>query len=347
MAFGYHSARLSGSIMPTAARPTVYGVGNAIVDLQVRVDDAFLEGRGVPKGQMRLVDDARQAEVLAALASLSVNRCSGGSAANTVVGVADLGGKAAYCGKVGRDDLGDFYLDDLRAVGIAVDGERSTIHTGTCLVLVTPDAQRTMLTNLGASARLSPSDVSGDGIEGCEYVYVEGYLFTGDTTRAAALRAIEIAKAKGVKVALTVSDPFVIGLHRDALWELIKGPVDLLFCNEQEAKALTGLDDPIACAQLVHQHAASVALTLGPKGSILMHRHEVYPIEGVPVQAVDTTGAGDMYAAGILYGITHGLDWPTAGHLASHAAARVVTQLGARLPRKFTPEELRALGERK
>jgi sugar/nucleoside kinase (ribokinase family) len=165
----------------------------------------------------------------------------------------------------------------------------------------------------------------------------------GTTTKEAALKAIQIAKASGVKVAFTVSDPFLIQHYREEFWELIKGPVDLLFCNLEEARALTTFDDPIECAREIHKHAENVAMTLGENGSILMHDDEVIPIEGVSVEAIDTTGAGDMYAAGILFGITNGFSWKQSGHLASHAAARIVGQLGARLKRRFTREEMHEL----
>jgi sugar/nucleoside kinase (ribokinase family) len=322
----------------------VFGVGNAIVDIQLRVDDAFLRDIDVAKGLMTLVEAEQQVTVLAALAGQATHRCSGGSACNTIVGIADLGGTAAYAGKTADDELGKFYADDLSKVGVSVPvpgGKGAT--TGTSVILITPDAQRTMLTHLGISATLSPSDIPEAEIAKAEYLYVEGYLFPGDSTRAAALRAIDIAKKHGVKVALTISDPFVIQLQRDLFWELIRGPVDLLFANLEEARALTGEHDPIDAARQIHQHATNVALTLGADGSLLMHGDQVYPIEGVRAQAVDTTGAGDMYAAGILYGLTHGMSWKQAGQLASHAAARIVSQMGARLDRKFTPEEIRKL----
>ncbi len=163
---------------------------------------------------------------------------------------------------------------------------------------------------------------------------------TGETTKAAAYRAIDYAKRHGVKVAFTASDPFLVNLIRDEIWDLITGPVDLFFCNEEEANSLTGKSDPIDCAALIHEHAENVALTLGNKGSIVMHGGESFPIEGVQVEAIDTTGAGDMYAGALLYGITNGMSWRQAGHLASHAAARIVAQMGARLDRKFTSEEV-------
>ena len=318
----------------------VYGVGNALVDVQVRVDDDFIVRNGLKKGHMELVDARRQAQVLAALAGHPVNRCSGGSAANTVVGVAELGGRSAYCGKVGDDELGRFYRGDLDAVGVRFEGASSTEPTGTALVLITPDAQRTMLTCLGASSLLDATDVPDASLERCGYLYVEGYLLPGESTRRAALAAIEAAKARGVRVALTVSDPFVVAQSAALLWELIEGPVDLLFCNEIEAAALVGTDDMVECARALHRKATNVALTLGAKGSVLMHEGTLHPVEGVKVAPVDTTGAGDMYAAGILYGLTHDLSWPQAGRLASHAAARVVSVLGARLPKKLSPAEV-------
>jgi sugar/nucleoside kinase (ribokinase family) len=321
----------------------VYGVGNALVDIQAHVSESLLASLGFHKGVMTLVEEETQRQVLSALEGVSVSRCAGGSAANTVMGVAQFGGKATYGGKVGKEDLGQFFLQDMRAAGVQIDVPQANGQTGTCVILITDDAQRTMLTTLALSATLSPADISEEAIRNAKFVYVEGYLFGGEPTRSAALRAIELAKKHGVKVSLTVSDPFLIQYHRDEFWRLIEGPVDLLFCNLDEARALTGLHDPIDCARKIHQHAESVALTLGSNGSLLMHAGDAIPIEGVPVKAVDTTGAGDMFAAGILYGITNGLSWRGAGRLASHAAARVVAQLGARLSSPMTKEDIRSI----
>lgn len=321
----------------------VFGVGNALVDIQAQVSDDVVAELKFPKGIMTLVDEATQQRVLAALEGKPIHRCAGGSAANTTIGVADLGGKAAYAGKVANDILGNFCLEDMRRMGVAIEVPPAQGSTGTCVVLITEDAQRTMLTNLAVSATLNESDIDESEIRKAKYVYVEGYLFAGPTTRAAALKAIELAKKNNVKVAFTVSDPFLINSHHDEFWKLIEGPVDLLFCNLEESRALTGKHDPIECAQEIHRHAENVALTLGANGSILMHAGEAIPIEGVPVEAIDTTGAGDMYAAGLLYGITCGLTWKQAGHVASHAAARIVAQLGARLQKRFTPEEIESL----
>lgn len=321
----------------------VYGVGNALVDIQAKIGDPHLEGLGFAKGIMTLVDEPSQTRVLDSLNGSPLHRCAGGSAANTIIGVADFGGKAAYVGKVGRDDLGDFFQEDMRKLGVKIEVPATAGQTGTSVVLITEDAQRTMLTHLGVTVTLCPDDIVEAEIARSKFVYIEGYLFAGDSTRQAALHAIQLAKQNGVKVALTISDPFLVGMCRDLFWELITGPVDLLFCNLEEARSLTGLIDPVDCAQKIHHAAADVALTLGADGSLLMHGGQVVPIEGVSVKAIDTTGAGDMYAAGVLYGITNGLSWKQAGHLASHAAARVVAQMGARLQRRFTKAEIEEL----
>ena len=259
------------------------------------------------------------------------------------MGIVHLGGSASYAGKVGLDEQGDFFLKDMRELGILIEVPQTEGATGTCVVLITPDAQRTMLTHLGLSACLSEADIDVDHLKNAKYLYVEGYLFTQETTKQAAMKAISLAKEQGVKVAFTVSDPFLIEHHRDEFWQLIEGPVDLLFCNLEESRSLTQHHDPVDAAYEIHQHAENVALTLGPNGSLLMHEGELIPIEGVETKAIDTTGAGDIYASGILYGITNGLSWKEAGHLASHIAGKIVSQMGARLKEKLTTEELQRL----
>jgi len=321
----------------------VYGVGNGIMDLQVQTTDAFLAEQNLDKGVMTLVDEAQQEHVLQALSNHDVHYCSGGSACNTMVGIADFGGRAAYACKVAQDAFGTKYQDELNGLGVVASTPAAQGKTGSCVVLITPDAQRTMLTHLGISSRLNADDVDEAQLSQAKYIYIEGYLFTGEDTKAAAYRAMELAQKHGVKIALTISDPFLVGLFREEFLELIESKVDLLFCNLEEVRALTGKTDPIDCAQTIHQHAENVALTLGENGSIMMHQGETIAIEGVTVKAVDTTGAGDMYAAGVLYGITNGLSWKQAGHLGSHAAAQVVSQLGARLSRPFTYKEIEHL----
>lgn len=321
----------------------VYGIGNSLVDIQAQISDTTLVELAFDKGVMTLVDEATQQRVLGTLDGHAVNRCAGGSAANTLIGVSEFGGAAAYAGRVSQDDIGNFFLDDMNRIGVAITGKRVEGQTGTCVVLITDDAQRTMLTNLGVSADLSPEDVCEVTLRDSKYVYVEGYLYASESTRKTARHAVELARKHGVKVAFTASDPFLVNLCKDELWDLIKTSVDLLFCNEEEARSLTGLDDPADCARELHKHVRNVAVTLGAEGSILMHEKEVIRIAGVPTKAIDTTGAGDMYAAGILYGITNGLTWQQAGNIASHASARIVSQLGARMANKFTPDEVDAL----
>ncbi len=324
----------------------VVGVGNALVDIQAQVPDEMLAKLGYAKGIMTLVDDQCQSDVLQRLDHRTLYRCAGGSAANTIVAVAEFGGRSAYIGKVSSDEVGDFFLQDMRNNGVKIDVTGSTTGpTGTCAILITDDAQRTMLTNLGVSATLGPEDVNEEDVRHAIYLYVEGYLLTGSSSKAAALRAIEVAKSNNVKVALTASDPFLVNLLRDELWDLIKGPVDLLFCNEEEAKSLTGSDDAEQCARILHLHMDNVAMTLGAQGSIVMHAGETIRIPGVPCHAIDTTGAGDMYAGAFLYAITNNYNWKQAGTLASHAASRIVSQMGARLDQKFTPHEVEQLCE--
>ncbi|MEW4490542.1 adenosine kinase [Thalassoglobus sp. JC818] len=321
----------------------VFGVGNALVDIQAKVDESTLNRLDFQKGVMTLVDGEVQQEVLNAIAGIDVTRCAGGSAANTIMGIVGFGGTASYACKVASDEIGQFFLQDMRKQGITVEVPTNDGQSGTCVILITPDAERTMLTSLGVSITLTPEDIQESAIRQSKFVYVEGYLFTQEPTRSAALKAIELAKKHDVKVAFTVSDPFLIQYHKDEFLSLIEGPVDLVFCNLDEARALTGKHDAVDCAHELHNHAENVALTLGGDGSVLMHEGAVIPIEGVEVSPVDTTGAGDMYAAGILYGITNGMTWKQSGRLASHAAARVVGQLGARLAQPFTEAEIQEL----
>jgi len=322
----------------------VYGIGNALVDVQSQVSDETLNQTGFDKGIMTLVDNDKQQHLLGQLDANAFNRCPGGSAANTIVGIAEFGGKAAYVGKVGDDSMGQFFLDEMRGMGISIEATPAADDpTGTCAILITPDAQRTMLTNLGASGVLSADDIVESEVEQSKYIYIEGYLLCGPETRSAAYRAIELAQKHGVKIAFTASDPFLVNTNREEIWDLVKEPVDMFFCNEEEARSLTGHENAIDCAQEIHKHCENVALTLGAEGSILMNEGDVIQIEGISVEAVDTTGAGDMYAGGLLFGITNGLDWQQAGKLASHAAGRIVSQMGARLEDKFSEEEIKGI----
>lgn len=341
----------SSAAQPSAAQPSttkpsaediarrpidVYAVGNALMDIQAQVGDDVPGQVGFEKGVMTLVDDSGQAKVLQVLHDRygsDVSRCPGGSAANTVIGLADFGGSAIFAGRTGGDEIGQAYNAAMRELGVEIAIEAIPgAQTGTSVILITPDAERTMLTNLAASATLAADDIAADAIARSKYVYVEGYLFTGEATTEAALRTIAEAREAGTKIAFTMSDPFVVQGFRETFEKLLASQVDLLFCNLEEAQAMTGEEDPMACAAALHDRCAAVALTLGGDGSLLMVDDEAISIDGVPCEAVDTTGAGDMYAAGILYGINNGLSWEQAGRLGSAAAAKVVSQMGARLP---------------
>ena len=309
----------------------VVGVGNALVDIQCQVPESFLGEIGFEKGIMTLVDDDKQSAVLSRMPVDQIHRCSGGSAANTIVGLVQLGGTGGYIGRVGKDDIGEFFRQDMLQHGVQVHCDDADAPSGTCAILITPDAQRTMLTNLGAAGLVSDADLDASMIAASRYLYIEGYLLTADVGHDGAYRAMELAKQSGTKVALTASDPFLVNLIRDEFWELLRGPVDLFFCNEEEAKSLTGEDDVTRAAAKIHESVEDVALTLGDKGSLLMRGGDAIPISGVPVAAVDTTGAGDMFAGAYLYGLTAGMDAKTAGDLASKKAAEIVAQMGPRL----------------
>lgn len=317
----------------------VYGVGNTLVDIQVNVSDELLASLEFAKGVMTLVDLDTQLRVLEALGDQPRHRCAGGSAANTILGVAGFGGSTAYAGKVGDDELGRFCLNDMKAAGVDVAVSFSDGPTGTCVVLITDDAQRTMLTHLGVSADVGPDDVLAHEVQRADVVYVEGYLFSAETPRQAAHRAIALAADAPGLLALTVSDAFLVDGHREEFLELIRGPVDLLFCNEDEARSLLENNDTRTCAETLGQAARRVAITLGAAGALLVEDGRLIEVAGVPTTAVDTTGAGDMFAAGVLFGLTNGMTFQQSARLATHVASRIVSQMGARLPGPIPPEE--------
>jgi sugar/nucleoside kinase (ribokinase family) len=309
----------------------VVGIGNALVDVLTHADETLLARQGLVKGTMHLVDEARARELYDAMGPGV--EISGGSAANTVVGVASFGGRAHYVGKVRDDQLGDVFGHDLRATGVGYDTPRAVNGppTGRCLILVTPDAQRTMSTFLGASVHLGRGDIDRRLIERAKILYLEGYLFDPPEAQEAFRRAATIAHEAGRKVALTLSDPFCVGRHRGAFLDLVEHHVDILFANEAEVCALYEVDSFEAALPRVRGHCEVAALTRSAKGSVLVADSHVHTVRPHPVDAVvDTTGAGDLYAAGVLYGLSQGLDLPTCGRLGSLAAAEVIAHVGAR-----------------
>ena len=313
------------------AEVDVLAVGNALVDVLSHANDEFLRRHGLVKGTMQLVDEPRARDLYAAMGpGIEV---SGGSAANTVVGVASFGGRAQYVGKVRNDQLGDVFSHDLRAVGVAYATAPAAAgpSTGRCLIVVTPDAQRTMSTYLGASSRLGPGDIDKRAIEGARMVYLEGYLFDPPDAQDAFRTAANIAHAAGRKVALTLSDPFCVDRHRQAFRELVERHVDILFANEAEIRALYEVSDFDAAVARVRGHCEVAALTRSEHGSVVIAGDRVHVVAAEPVgTVVDSTGAGDLYAAGFMVGLSRGLPLPTCGRLGSLAAAEVISHVGAR-----------------
>jgi len=309
----------------------VAGIGNAIVDVIAPVSDAFLLEHNIAKNVMTLIDEYRAHQLLSVLPE--AQEIAGGSAANTMAGLASLGGRGLFVGKVRRDRLGESFAANLQAIGVdyttplAQDGA----PTACCLIAVTPDGHRSMNTFLGASREIRPHDIDTRAIGASAILYIEGYLWDSPEAKAAITKAIEAARAAGRKVAFTLSDPFCVSRWRDEFRELLKEKIDILFANEEEAKALFEVDafDDILQATL-HWHGTA-ALTRSEKGCVIARRHEIHVLDAEPVErVVDTTGAGDQFAAGFLYGLTHGLDLHDSGRLGAIAAAEVIAHYGAR-----------------
>ena len=319
----------------------VYGLGAALVDTEIEVTDLDLQQLSIDKGLMTLVDEQRHHQLLDHLNDhmTASKRASGGSAANTIIAVSSFGGRAFYSCKVADDDHGHFYLNDLTSAGVHYHNDKLAEGiTGKCLVLITPDAERSMNTFLGISETLSEDELHPEAISNSQYLYLEGYLATSETGRAAAIRAREIAEEHGVKTALSLSDPGMVTFFRDGLQQMIGRRVDLLFCNEAEALGWTNTDNIEKAARDLLKVANSFAITLGAEGALVYDGSEFYRIPPHKVTAVDTNGAGDMFAGAFLYAITHGFGYQSAGHLASLAAASVVSQFGPRLTLEQYPE---------
>ena len=314
----------------------VYGIGAALVDTEIQVQDSELQSMGVEKGLMTLVDEARQQALLDQLEGHLVHskQASGGSGCNSVVAAAYFGAKGFYSCKVANDEFGEFFLNDIRAAGVDsnFDDDRDHGKTGKCLVLISPDAERSMNTHLGISAELSVKELNEAALADSAYYYMEGYLVTSDTGRAAAIRGREVAEQNGVKTALSFSDPGMVEFFRDGMAEMLGNGVDLLFCNEDEAKGWAQTESIDEAVDALKAVAKTFAVTLGAKGAMVFDGETLPSIAPHRVNAVDTNGAGDMFAGAFLYAISHGHDFVTAGKLASRAAGEVVSQYGPRLP---------------
>ena len=315
----------------TNAKFDVIGIGNAIVDVLVHADDGLLEAEGLTKGAMALIS-AEEAGSLYEKVGPAVE-CSGGSAANTIAGLASLGGAGAFIDKVHDDRLGAVFRHDITALGVAfhTPPTKSGPPTATSLILVTPDAQRTMQTFLGACVELGPDDIDEDLIAAARITYLEGYLWDPPEAKKAFIKASEVAHKAGRKVSLSLSDPFCVERHRADFLDLAEHHVDILFANEEEITSLYQVDTFDECLQAVRGHCEIAALTRGEKGSVIVSNDEIHIIDARPVdKVVDTTGAGDAFAAGFLFGVTAGRDLATSADLGGIAAAEVISHMGAR-----------------
>lgn len=309
----------------------VVGIGNAIVDIIGRCDDAFLAARKLAKGGMQLVDGEHVKSLYGEMGPAV--EISGGSAANTIVGVASFGGKAAFIGKVANDEFGRIFAHDIRAAGVAFNTPPANggEPTARSLILVTPDGERTMSTFLGVSPELDHGEIDEKVVASGKIVYLEGYLFDRPAAKAAFRQAAKIAAGAGRKIALTLSDSFCVDRHRADFLAFIHDSVDILFANEREITSLYETQSFDEAARRVTKDAAMAVLTRSAKGSLVLSEGKSVSVAAAPVaKVVDTTGAGDLYAAGFLYGVASGRDLETSGKLGSFAAAEIISHIGAR-----------------
>ncbi len=312
----------------------VYAIGNALVDIEYHTSAEKLAALGIDKGVMTLIDKPKQNNLMAYLGESHEKMACGGSAANTIIALAQLGARVHFDCRVANDITGQFFVQDLHDSGVhsALKLDESyTGVTGKCLVFVTPDADRTMNTFLGASADLNVDDIDIGAIRRSNYVYIEGYLVSADGTRQAAIRAREIAEKSRVKTALSLSDPNMVIFFRQGIEDMLGSGVDLLFANEDEACELVQTKDLDAAVQGMKDVARTFAITRGKKGALLYDGSELIHIDPRPVEAIDTLGAGDSFAGAFLYGLSQGMSFRQSGNLASMASSRIVTQYGPRL----------------
>jgi sugar/nucleoside kinase (ribokinase family) len=309
----------------------VVGIGNAIVDIIARCDDGFLTKRNLDKGFMRLIDSSEAAELYEEMGPATER--SGGSVANSIAGLASLGAACGFIGRVAADQFGGIFRHDIRSLGVAYDTEPAVdgAPTARCLILVTPDGERTMNTFLGASVDLSDSDIDAELIGAAKFVYLEGYLFDKDAAKSAFRAAAELAKQAGAKVALSLSDPFCVDRHREDFRELVKNGADIVFSNEKEITSLYETNTFLEAADAALQDCEMAVLTRSEDGSLIVGGGETTEVPAEPVsQVVDATGAGDLYAAGFLFGLSRRMPIADCGRLGSIAAAEAISHIGAR-----------------
>lgn len=308
----------------------VVGIGNAIVDILCKTDDDFLIRHGMTKGSMALISEEDAHAIYDDMGPAI--EISGGSAANTIAGIAALGGNGGFIGKIANDQMGEVFAHDIRSVGVEFSTPHSTtgVATARSYILVTPDAQRTMNTFLGACQELSVDDVDEDQIRRASITYLEGYLWDPPAAKEAFLKAMDIAHDAGNRVALTLSDSFCVDRYHSEFLELVENQVDILFANEAEIKALFATDSFDKAALEAAKHLHFAVLTRSEKGAVIVTDGQMIPIPAHPTEVVDTTGAGDLYAGGFLYGLTQGKDALDCGRIAAMAAAEIISHVGAR-----------------
>ena len=316
----------------TAAKYDVLGIGNAIFDVLVQTDEGFLSRHGMAKGSMSLIDEARAAAIYRDMGPAT--KMSGGSAANTIVGVASLGARAAYVGKVRDDEVGRLYTHDIRAAGVAFETKPASggPATGCSYILVTGDGERTMNTYLGAAQELMPADIDADQVAASAILYLEGYLWDPKSAKDAFVKAATIAHQAGRQVALTLSDAFCVDRYREEFLELMRnGTVDLVFANEAELHSLYQTSDFDTALKQLRSDIGLAAVTRSEKGCVVVSGADVTAVPAFPIEKlVDTTGAGDLFAAGFLFGLSRGVGHENAGKLGGLAAAEVIQHIGAR-----------------
>ncbi len=326
----------------TMKKYNVYGIGNALVDIEFEVSPTQLKELQIDKGVMTLVDELRHWDLVDTLKAFPCKKSCGGSAANTMVALSQLGSKGFYSCKVAADETGSFFLEDLLRCGVETNLQhqhREAGITGKCLVFVTPDADRSMNTFLGITGNFSTDELVAEELKNSEYLYIEGYLMPSPTGKEAAIRAREIAEEAEVKTSLSLSDPNMAEFFKEGLLAVIGSGLDLIFANESEVLKLAETDNLADGIEYLKTITKCFAVTRGGQGSLIFDGEKLLEIAPVSVEAIDTVGAGDMYAGAFLHGITEGMSFTEAGNLASHAAAKIVTRFGPRME----TEELQSL----
>ena len=315
----------------------VTGIGNALVDIEFKVQDQFFTENGVEKGLMTLVDEERQNSLMGVINTAEAKKQAGGSAANTIVAVSQFGGKSFYNFRVANDELGHFYLQDLIDSGVAIAIEKDKLEagvTGKCLVMVTEDSERTINTFLGITQNFSVADVHESAIKDSKFLFIEGYLVTSQNGKDAMMYSKKIAEDTGAKVAMTFSDPAMVKYFKANFDDVIGSGVDLLFANEEEAMLFTGQETLAEAREEMKKFAEHFVITLGKNGAMIFDGDTFIDIEPYPTTAIDSNGAGDMFAGAFLYGITNGHSYASSGKLASMASSQIVSQFGPRLTRE-------------